>query len=29
MLAIKKVLVPIDFTETSDKALDFAIDLAF
>jgi nucleotide-binding universal stress UspA family protein len=28
MLSIKKVLVPIDFTETSDKALDFALELA-
>ncbi len=29
MLSIKTILVPVDFTETSDKALDFAIDLAF
>jgi nucleotide-binding universal stress UspA family protein len=28
MISIQSVLVPIDFTETSDKALDFAIDLA-
>jgi nucleotide-binding universal stress UspA family protein len=28
MLSIKQVLVPIDFTETSDKALDFGIELA-
>lgn len=28
MLSIRKILVPIDFTETSDKALDFAIELA-
>jgi nucleotide-binding universal stress UspA family protein len=28
MLTLRKILVPIDFNETSDKALDFAIDLA-
>src|SRR5947209_8062686 len=28
MLILRKILVPIDFNETSDKALDFAIDLA-
>ena len=28
MLSIRKILVPIDFTETSDKALDFALELA-
>lgn len=28
MLAIRKILVPTDFTDTSDKALDFAIELA-
>jgi nucleotide-binding universal stress UspA family protein len=28
MLSIKKVLVPIDFTDTSDKAFDFALELA-
>jgi nucleotide-binding universal stress UspA family protein len=28
MLSIKRILVPIDFTETSDKALDFALELA-
>jgi nucleotide-binding universal stress UspA family protein len=28
MISIKTILVPVDFTETSDKALDFAIDLA-
>ncbi|HEY2512413.1 MAG TPA: universal stress protein [Polyangiaceae bacterium] len=28
MLTIKRVLVPIDFTETSDKAFDFALELA-
>jgi nucleotide-binding universal stress UspA family protein len=28
MLALRKILVPTDFTETSDKALDFAIELA-
>jgi nucleotide-binding universal stress UspA family protein len=28
MLVIRKILVPTDFTETSDKALDFAIELA-
>src|SRR3984957_222108 len=28
MLSISRILVPIDFTETSDKAFDFAIELA-
>jgi nucleotide-binding universal stress UspA family protein len=28
MLAIRHILVPIDFTETSDRALDSALDLA-
>jgi nucleotide-binding universal stress UspA family protein len=28
MISIQSILVPIDFTETSDKALDFALDLA-
>ena len=28
MLTIKRILVPIDFTETSDKAFDFALELA-
>jgi hypothetical protein len=28
MLTLRKILVPIDFNETSDKALDFAIELA-
>ena len=28
MLSIKRIVVPIDFTETSDKALDFALELA-
>jgi nucleotide-binding universal stress UspA family protein len=28
MIAIRKILVPLDFTETSDKALDFALELA-
>jgi nucleotide-binding universal stress UspA family protein len=28
MLPIKKILVPIDFTETSAHALDYAVDLA-
>jgi nucleotide-binding universal stress UspA family protein len=28
MLSLSRVLVPIDFTETSDKALDFALELA-
>ena len=28
MLTIKHVLVPIDFTETSERALDFAMELA-
>lgn len=28
MLNIRQILVPIDFTETSDKALDFGIELA-
>ena len=28
MLSLKRILVPTDFTETSDKALDFAIELA-
>ena len=27
MLPIKKILVPIDFTETSAHALDYAVDL--
>jgi nucleotide-binding universal stress UspA family protein len=28
MLELKRVLVPIDFSETSDRALDYAIELA-
>ncbi|WP_394820837.1 universal stress protein [Pendulispora albinea] len=28
MLALRKILVPVDFTESSDRALDYAIDLA-
>jgi nucleotide-binding universal stress UspA family protein len=28
MLVIQRILVPSDFTETSDRALDFAIELA-
>lgn len=28
MLSLKKLLVPIDFTDTSDRALDYAIELA-
>jgi nucleotide-binding universal stress UspA family protein len=28
MLTIKKILAPIDFTETSSLALDYAVDLA-
>jgi nucleotide-binding universal stress UspA family protein len=28
MLNLRTILVPIDFNETSDKALDFAIELA-
>ena len=28
MLQIQRILVPIDFTETSDRALDYAIELA-
>lgn len=28
MLAFKHILVPVDFTETSDRAIDTAIDLA-
>ena len=28
MLALKHVLVPVDFTETSDRALDYAVELA-
>lgn len=28
MLSIKKILAPIDFTETSARALDYAVDLA-
>ena len=28
MLTIKRILVPLDFTETSDKAFDFAIEMA-
>jgi len=28
MLTIRNILVPTDFTETSDKALDFALELA-
>ena len=28
MQPIKKILVPIDFTETSTRALDYAVDLA-
>jgi nucleotide-binding universal stress UspA family protein len=28
MLALRSILVPTDFSETSDKALDFAIELA-
>jgi nucleotide-binding universal stress UspA family protein len=28
MLAIKSVLVPTDFTETSNRALEYAVELA-
>jgi nucleotide-binding universal stress UspA family protein len=28
MLTIKKILAPVDFTETSARALDYAVDLA-
>src|SRR5437867_3279272 len=28
MLALRTILVPVDFNQTSDKALDFAIELA-
>ncbi|HEX9295401.1 MAG TPA: universal stress protein [Polyangiaceae bacterium] len=28
MLSIKRILVPTDFNETSDRALDYAVDLA-
>src|SRR5687767_1295173 len=28
MLVIQRILVPTDFTETSDRALDFALELA-
>ncbi len=28
MLQIREILVPIDFTETSDRALDYAVELA-
>ncbi|MGO8998303.1 MAG: universal stress protein [Polyangiaceae bacterium] len=28
MLNLQRILVPVDFTETSDKAFDFAIQLA-
>ena len=28
MLAIRTILVPVDFTETSDRALDYAVALA-
>jgi nucleotide-binding universal stress UspA family protein len=28
MLDIKEILVPIDFTETSERALDYAVELA-
>jgi len=28
MLSLKRILVPVDFTETSDKAFDFALELA-
>jgi nucleotide-binding universal stress UspA family protein len=28
MLSLRSILVPTDFSETSDKALDFAIELA-
>jgi nucleotide-binding universal stress UspA family protein len=28
MIAIKRLLVPIDFTDTGDRALDYAIELA-
>jgi nucleotide-binding universal stress UspA family protein len=28
MLSLRQILVPTDFSETSDKALDFAIELA-
>jgi nucleotide-binding universal stress UspA family protein len=28
MLTIRRILVPVDFTETSDRALDYAIELA-
>jgi nucleotide-binding universal stress UspA family protein len=28
MLSLKRILVAVDFTETSDKAFDFALELA-
>ena len=28
MLEIKRILVPVDFSETSDKAFDYALSLA-
>jgi len=28
MLALRRILVPVDFTESSDRALDYAIELA-
>jgi nucleotide-binding universal stress UspA family protein len=28
MLALKHILVPVDFTETSDRALDYALEFA-
>lgn len=28
MLALRKILVPVDFTESSDRALDYALELA-
>jgi nucleotide-binding universal stress UspA family protein len=28
MLTLRRILVPVDFTETSDRALDYAIELA-
>ncbi|HWL89393.1 MAG TPA: universal stress protein [Polyangiaceae bacterium] len=28
MLSLRKVLVPVDFTESSDRALDYALELA-
>lgn len=28
MLSLRQILVPVDFTETSDRALDYAVELA-